>query len=203
MCAPERRISKPQVWNRAPASGGEPDVTFLAGHSQRDLLRGCDVCQEVGISARRSGIPFLAASIQGCTCGTRCVPLSRGTRWPGDVTAPTRGCSILRGRQQEQLQPLSLWSHTELNVERVLRDPWRFPRTKPRNGGQIIPDQMSLSAASAALARSRFDCLHLPSCPWVLPFASASAWASRRASWHLLFIPFFFFFPPGAQFCCS
>lgn len=101
-----------------------------------------------------------------------CIPLSQGCC----STHPAGAGSL------EQLQPGSFWSHTELNLEQVLWDQWCFSRIKPLYERRIIPDQMSLSAATAAPAQSGSECLHLPGCSWVLAFTSASAWGSRRAS---------------------
>lgn len=98
MWALERRVLKPQFWNHNFEIEPQHLVGSLPHCSQAipsGLLRGWDVCQEVGaspVSAWGSGIPLLAAS------DALLHPPVPGSRWPRDAAAPTHP-GLPRGRQ--------------------------------------------------------------------------------------------------------
>lgn len=155
------------------SSGGKDLETAILGWSHRcgvtcfllpeGFAAGCDVCQEVGASPISAGDQEFLCSVHPLQCTEALKPcpgpsLSRGI--PGMFQLPP----ILRGRQPgAAAASLLLIPHGAKSGTSPLRSVV-LPSHKATVGRQIIPDQMSLSAAAAAPARSAFHCLHLPSC---------------------------------------
>lgn len=110
-----------------------------------------------------------------------------GDPGPEDAAAPARGCSVLWGCSLEQLQRVSFWCHTELNLEQVLWDQWRCHHLKPlyRKGDYPRPDVTFCSHCLLLHGVGMAVCTFL-SFYCALVFTLASAWGSRRSCYNFL-----------------
>lgn len=166
------------------------------------FVQGCDACQEVGtrpISARGWGIPLLAASIpaqrealkpsSAALLQRRCIPPAQGMLQHPRGAAPSFEAS--------SLQPVSFWSHTELNLEQVLRDQRCLPHIKPcRKADYPRPDVAFCSrcgAGTECVGLSAPSKLFLPS-----PQLQHEDTGEPASMYFFVYLNF-----SGAQFRCS